>query len=171
MLKWQGSFLDDKVIVSLMDLESANEIMTWSYPQPYGIYSMTEDQETLLELMSGSYYVVLSDDSDPRVIGYFCFGVSARIPIKEAQEAYKIEGDILDIGLGLAPDLCDKGLGKAFMKLGMSFAQQMWSNKRFRLTVADFNKRAIKTYQALGYKTHATFIRARDLYVFNIMII
>ena len=44
----------------------------------------------------------------------------------------------------MRPDLTGQGLGAEFVRAGLRFAQDSYSPPAFRLTVATFNRRAIK---------------------------
>jgi len=129
-----------------MMLEHANIVSQWVYPSPYSIYSFKKDDETISELMNSEYFIC--KDLQNNIIGYFCFGVSAQIPTIE-KDVYNT--GILDIGLGLRPDLCGRGLGLSFMHEGIDYARQFLHAEKLRLTVASFNKRAIALYKKAGF--------------------
>ena len=128
-----------------MTTEYMKEIFEWRYEEAYQLYNLMKTPEMIQELSNGKYYCCVSDG---QLVGYFAFGSSARIP---AVESNPYAEDLLDIGLGLRPDLCGKGYGAAFLKVGMEFAGSQWSPKGFRLTVAEFNRRAIKAYKKAGF--------------------
>ena len=125
----------------------AREISGWKYADEYEIYSFEEGVETIAELMNGEYYSCT--DQEKNLIGYFCYGKSAQIPTVQS-EIYN--GGALDIGLGLKPELCGRGLGEKFLKAGMNFAGEKWNPPAFRLSVACFTWRAIKVYTRLGFQ-------------------
>ncbi len=127
----------------------AAEISTWTYPDEYGIYSFEASEELTKELLSGDYIACV--DAEGQLLGYFCYGVAARIPTVEA-DVYK--GNFLDIGLGLRPELCGKGFGAEFMALGINHA----GAAPLRLSVAAFNRRAIKVYERCGFSKVRTMI-------------
>lgn len=126
----------------------AVEISKWVYPEPYTLYSFDGSEETVEELLVGSYYAVLTGQSE--LVGYYCFGAAAQIPTAEEGVYTK---DAVDFGLGLRPDLCGKGKGEAFAAKGLAFAKEnaRGENSHFRLTVAGFNERAAKVYRRLGF--------------------
>ncbi len=129
-----------------MTLPMAMEIVHWTYPDEYAIYSFDGSDESVEELLCGDYYGCL-DDND-RLIGGYCFGVSAQIPTME-DDPYT--SDFLDIGVCLKPELCGQGFGREFFTMGMEFAQEVMKASSLRLTVAEFNKRAIHLYENCGF--------------------
>ena len=141
-------------VIKPMDLKSAQTIVSWTYDPPYTIYSMEDSQESIDELMDGEYYPVI--EAGGELVGYFCFGTSAQVPAGHNVGAYTNAG-FLDIGLGLDPALCGGGRGLSFMQQGLDFAREKLGAKGFRLTVATFNQRAIKTYERSGFKKTVTF--------------
>ncbi|MDF2801291.1 MAG: acetyltransferase [Anaerocolumna sp.] len=72
------------------------------------------------------------------------------------------DNEFTDIGLGISPALCGKGLGTDFLSYGMDFARKNLSANRFRLTVASFNVRAGKVYERLGFRKINSFVRESD---------
>ena len=67
--------------------------------------------------------------------------------LRSDQDSMKAE-----IGLGLAPSLTGHGLGKEFIKVIEDYVKQNFAFKTYILSVAEFNKRAIKVYQKAGYQ-------------------
>lgn len=147
------------LIIKPMNNDEATQVSKWIYGEPYSIYSMDEDDDSINELMNGYYFSVL-DEAD-NLVGYYCFGESAQVPAGNQFGVYD-SADMTDIGLGLKPDLCGHGLGLEFLSNGLDFARDTLSAKGFRLTVATFNKRAIKTYQRAGFKKVNSFERASE---------
>ena len=133
--------------IERMTRKYANEISSWTYQGEFAIYSFQQNSDTLNELMNGEYFACVDEQKD--LIGYFCFGKSAQIPTIE-DNVYTMGP--LDIGLGLKPELCGKGLGAAFMGSGMEYARKSYGAAGFRLTVACFNMRAMNLYKKLGFE-------------------
>ena len=143
----------------------AGIISAWTYPNEYAVYSFTQTDETITELMNGGYYAYL--DGQGRLTGFFCFGPSARIP---TGDSHAYAEDALDIGLGMRPDLCGQGSGTVFVQAGLKFAASAFAPKRIRLTVAAFNMRAIRTYEKLGFQKAASITHQRTQQPFYVMI-
>ncbi len=94
-----------------------------------------------------------------QILGHVSYGPDGQIP---AAGGCAYPEDALDVGLGLRPDLCGRGLGAAYVAMCLRFGQERYGARRFRLTVAGFNQRAIKVYQRAGFSiarqvTHSIF--------------
>ena len=94
-------------------------------------------RKTLAELLDGSYFACTFGQE---LVGYFCFGASATIPTVPGSVSLP-QGDFLDFGLGMRPDLCGQGRGKEFMQAGLLFGKQKFHAASYRLAVAAWNKR------------------------------
>ena len=151
--------------IEKMTNEHAEAISSWKYPNEYAIYSFNNDLETLHELMTENYYACL--DRGNKLIGYFCFGKAAQIPTVE-DNVY--DNNMLDIGLGLLPELCGQKVGRAFLISAMEYARANWGTVAFRLSVADFNIRAIKVYEKVGFITRNEVTHKRSGRKFRIMV-
>lgn len=102
---------------------------------------MDGSDDCIDELLNGTYFS--ASDKENNLIGYYCFGESAQVPVGKQFGVYDCK-DSTDIGLGVNPNLCGQGIGLTFLKSGLDFAKNKRSAKMFRLTVAAFNQRAIK---------------------------
>jgi RimJ/RimL family protein N-acetyltransferase len=142
-----------------MDSKSSKEISSWQYEGLYSIYSMDGSEECIGELNSGSYYAV--KDEDGELMGYYCFGEAAQVPAGNAHGAY-VDKSFVDIGLGMKPELCGNGRGYDFITKEKQFAKALFPDKNLRLTVADFNERAIKVYEKAGFEKVMAFNRVTD---------
>ena len=129
-----------------MTREYAEQIAQWRYDGIYHFYDHAA--EDVAEFMDGSHHACV--DPCGVLIGYYCFGGDARIP---TVERCVYEGAYLDVGLGLRPDLCGRGLGYAFMQRGLRHAVNALDAAEFRLSVAAFNVRAIKLYERIGFRS------------------
>ncbi|MDE6997841.1 MAG: GNAT family N-acetyltransferase [Oscillospiraceae bacterium] len=123
-------------------------ISRWRYGGEYAFYNRREPfrAECPDQPVEENLFVWL--DSAGEVLGHVSYGPDGQIP---TVEGYAYSKDALDIGLGLRPDLCGRGLGAAFTALCLRFARERYGASRFRLSVAAFNERAIKVYQKAGF--------------------
>ena len=129
-----------------MKQEDAQQIASWHYAAPYDFYDADQDQEDLAELLDPrswqeSYYSVFNEENE--LVGLFVF---------------KPDGQSVEVGLGLRPDLTGKGLGQAFLTAGLTFGQGHLSVREWSLSVATFNTRAIRVYERVGFTPLTTFM-------------
>ena len=143
-----------------LTIEEAKKINTWTYEEPYSLYSFSGEKEVIEELLDGTYYGCCDDQGE--FIGYFCFGENAQVPGGRDANLYDGE-DLIDIGLGMKPALTGKGMGKEFFQAGIAFATKEFNEKMFRLSVATFNTRAITLYKNIGFQAGPVFLsRGRE---------
>ena len=131
--------------ISLLTEGEARAIAAWRYPGEYAMYNFSPE-DSLDELVDGSCFGAYSGRGE--LAGFFQFGRGARIPARE-RDVYP-EGP-LDVGLGLRPDLCGKGLGERFLLAGLEYARAGLGAESFRLSVAAWNLRARKVYARCGF--------------------
>ncbi|TGB02670.1 GNAT family N-acetyltransferase [Halobacillus salinus] len=118
--------------------EEAEMIAQWSYPEPYSFYDITADAEDYEEFISEEdrnphTYSVYQEDE---LIGFFTFTPT---------------GEGIDVGLGMHPEWTGKGRGREFIERGLQFAEKEYAPSMFTLSVAQFNERAIKVYEKVGF--------------------
>lgn len=143
----------------------AQDISNWKSPNEYHIYSFEPSEELNQELLGGDYVACVNEQE--QLVGYFCYGQSAQIP---TVENFIYSADRLDIGLGLRPDLCGKGLGRKFLRCGIAYASAHYHASSLRLSVAAFNRRAISVYEACGFQTVGSVTLKTNAMPFQIMI-
>jgi len=127
-----------------MDETAARAIAGWHYDGVYAFYDMEQDPEDLEGLLNPEswpdrYYAVT--DEPEELVGFFCF---------------EHDGEAVAVGLGLRPDLTGRGLGRAFLEAGLTFAEGHYRPATFTLSVATFNERAIKLYRNAGFTDAGT---------------
>ncbi|MCM3086819.1 GNAT family N-acetyltransferase [Bhargavaea ginsengi] len=141
-----------------MSEQESKEITGWAYLPPYDFYNMNgEGAEEL-----GEYEAVFVDGL---LIGFFCTGAEARVPAGYGAGAYPEEDGIIDIGLGMKPELTGQGGGQAFVSFILDHLRAIRSPAAFRLTVADFNERAIRLYRKAGFRETGTFTRGDTRFI------
>jgi len=135
-----------------MTQEYAQEVFAWRYEPPYDFYNPSGDEADFVAAFLNPeyrYYAVLNPDGT--LIAYRCFGEDARVPGGDYR------ADALDMGGGLRPDLTGRGLGPQVMQAAMEFAQEVFAPRAFRVTVAEWNARALKACVKAGYQPTAAF--------------
>ena len=129
--------------IALLTQANADQIAReWHYNDMYSFYNMENDPEDLEEIITpklrGDKYYQVVDDQD-ELVGYFCLE--------------RLSEEKVEVGLGLRPDLTGRGLGLNFITEIEAFIQNNFNYRIVVLSVASFNKRAIKVYQRAGFKT------------------
>ena len=161
---------DLQLTIEPMDERSARTICGWRYPGEYAYYDVVggASPENLADMLDGSQYTVT--DATGVLIAFLAFGDVAQVPGGVAQGLYG-DTDLLDFGIGLRPDLTGRGLGLAVVQAGLAFARAALGARGFRLSVAAFNRRAIRVYERAGFVAGETFtsISARGVTDFLLM--
>lgn len=128
------------MIVKNMTEDDAITICNWEYPNEYKIYNIGGWENAITNGLAISnenhrqkqFRVVYEKDE---LLGYFRF---------------KKENNKIVLGLGIAPDKCGKGIGKQFLNYIINTIEL--SNNLIELEVREFNTRAIKCYESVGFK-------------------
>lgn len=89
----------------------------------------------------------------------FCFGPDARVPGGD------YAADALDVGMGVRPDLTGQGRGLDFVNIG----SRKFAPAEFRVTVAEFNKRALRVWKKAGFRVVQTFQKEQSRRVFVVL--
>ncbi len=120
-----------------MSAAAAAEICQWSYDPPFDVYNYrgVSDEYLMDQSTWGTEQFCLVDGST--ILG---------------QAACQYEGDDLWVGWSMAPALCGKGGGAAFVrKCAMELRAVKGHTGRMLLRVAAWNRRAVKAYQKAGF--------------------
>ena len=146
------------LVFQAMTEASARQILAWRYAPPYDLYNanpanLDEDIAYFVD-PPNQYYEVLAETG--AVVAFRCFGVDAQVPGGDYST------DALDTGGGMRPDLTGKGLGLTVIRAGLEFGQRVYQPRAFRVTVAEFNERALKTCERAGYRRVNTFFSERN---------
>lgn len=127
-----------------MTQAEAEAVASWHYAPPFDFYDWTADGDDLDLLLSperreGRFFSV---HDGGELAGFF---------------EYRREGDEVVVGLGLRPELTGHGLGVRFVEAGLLFGRERLGAQAFRLTVAEFNRRARLVYERCGFSETRTF--------------
>jgi [ribosomal protein S18]-alanine N-acetyltransferase len=140
----------------------AADIVTWRYPAPYDCYDMTGTDPGFLTDPENGFFALVGevDDGalveDGALIGFRSFGPDGRVP------GGHYDDDAFDTGGGLRPDLTGKGLGRLAISTGLAFGRERFAPDAFRVTVAEFNARALRVVTALGFRDVDRFLASTD---------
>jgi RimJ/RimL family protein N-acetyltransferase len=142
-------------------MEHAEDIATWRYEPPYAVYDMVDvEPQELLDPEAG-YFAVMAHD---RLIGFRTFGPDGRVP------GWEYDDSALDTGGGLRPELTGQGLGRAAIAAGLAFGAARFAPPAFRVTVASFNARALRTVEWLDFERVGSFKATHDARDFEVLV-
>src|SRR5215211_110459 len=115
--------------------EEAQQIAGWRYEPPYDFYDWVADPDDLAGLL------------DPRRRGEDYFSAFDEEGALVGSFKFKRDGKVVEVGLGLRPELTGKGLGRGFLLAGLDFAREAFAPDIFRLSVVTVTERANKVYE------------------------
>jgi ribosomal-protein-alanine N-acetyltransferase len=144
----------NNIHLELLQEAHAREILSWRYPPPYDFYNPPEMRATadyVREFINPEYQFHAILDEDSRFIGFCSYGIDGQVPGGD----YELEA--LDIGLGMKPALTGCGLGDLFLAAILNHAIKKFDPTIFRMTVANFNKRALRLYENFGFSKRGGF--------------
>ncbi|WP_226658992.1 GNAT family N-acetyltransferase [Pseudalkalibacillus hwajinpoensis] len=142
----------------VMTQEQAEDISyNWHYEGEYSFYDMEADEEDLQEFV------------DPELRGDSKFAVMENSDLIGFFSVTKVNDLTYDIGLGMRPDLTNKGKGLEFSNAGLAFIKKKYNPSKITLSVATFNQRAINVYRKLGFKEVNTFMQDTNGSTFEFM--
>jgi RimJ/RimL family protein N-acetyltransferase len=128
----------------------ASEVAGWLYEPPYDFYDLASDPADEAAMR------------DPARAGH-CRAVLGESDRLEAFWYFDWHGDVVEVGIGLRPDLTGRQLGEAFLRAQLDYASHSWQPEIFRLFVAAWNERAIRLYERLGFREVARETRHFEL--------
>lgn len=133
-----------------MRLEDARVIAGWHYPAPYDVYDFSD-----WETMTAAGWAITSAEkraSEFRTLWQDeCLAAWFRLFTRPGEEK-------IFLGLGLNPILCGRGKGTSWVKQMVDYALAEQRTNLY-LEVRDFNQRAIRCYQAVGFQEETRYER------------
>jgi ribosomal-protein-alanine N-acetyltransferase len=147
-----------------IDEKTAQEIVAWRYPEPYQIYNISPKDavETIAAFQEPAYQYFQIRDSDHHLVAFFNFGIDARVRGGDYSQ------DALDIGMGVHPALTGQGKGSHYARIVLKFARETLEDTVYRVTIAEFNQRARRVWEKIGFTQVQHFQRPMDGMGFNI---
>ena len=123
-----------------MTVGEAVDMSNWRYDGDWSVYDLSTPQPVLDNL--ASYYTVASGIN---LIGFCCTGVEARIAGMKADPA------ILDVGMGMNPQLVGRGNGARFGEIVLQYLDRRHPGITLRAAVQDWNERSLRLTRQLGF--------------------
>jgi RimJ/RimL family protein N-acetyltransferase len=154
-------------VFSPMNEENAREITSWRYDESLEFYNhnLSKIEETVQEFLNpeNAYYSITN--SHDELVAYCCFGADARV------KGGNYDVEALDIGFGMRPNLTRRGITFRIINAVYDFAKSHFSTTLFRVTVAEFNKQALRIYEKAGFIQVQKFQREQDGIGFLVLIL
>lgn len=141
-----------ELVYSRMDVPTARRIAEeWKYPPPYDFYDITADPDDYEEFVTPALWpdFFLQVRRGGQLFGFLSGDVSEK-------------GGVVEIGLGMRPDLTGRGLGVMFMRSNLDWIQQARPGMDIRLSIASFNRRGIKVYRRSGFRVVRNFVQTTN---------
>jgi [ribosomal protein S18]-alanine N-acetyltransferase len=153
------------LIFRSIDEASARVFLAWRYEPPYDIYNGNPEGIELelpffMDPRNG-YFCIFEENDE--LVAFCCFGQDAQVPGGDYSTP------ALDLGLGVRPDLTGQGHGLTFVEAVLDFARQTFGPANFRVTIAEFNRRAQRVWEKAGFRPVQTFQRQHDALSFVVM--
>ncbi len=137
----------------LMNEAGARAVLGWRYEPPYDVYNMVSDdpEADMAYLLNPNYFFHNIHDGAGEIVGFCSFGYDAQVPGGDYDQ------EALDIGMGIRPNLTGQGNGRFFAQAVLQFAHTAFEPTLYRVTIAEFNTRAQKVWQNVGFQKVARF--------------
>jgi len=142
-------------IRKLTQKEALTIAYEWHYTPPYDFYDMEADEEDLAMFIDPKQRKnnAYSLHASQRLVGFFS--------VDEKKEKTGV------LGLGMHPNLTGQGYSKSFLQTILAYIKAHYDYDTLSLSVATFNKRAIKAYKNLGFKEKESFMQTTNGDVFE----
>jgi len=134
--------------------EHARDILGWRYPAPYDFYNPPDErpaEDYVREFIKPEYQFHAVLDGQNKFSGFCSYGVDGQVT------GGNYSREALDIGLGMKPELTGNGQGYHFFRSILHYALENFEVDHYRLTVANFNERALRLYKNFGFVHHEEF--------------
>ncbi len=142
--------IDKPLHVAPLSEADAREVCAWHYEGEYAVYNIP-GWETVVSQRWGiadeavrvrEFYSLRNEQG--QLVGFF---------------RLRPQDHCLLVSLGLKPECCGKGLGKAVLALIVAEAKRAAPDRRLELEVRSFNRRAIVCYERFGFSVINTYFK------------
>jgi RimJ/RimL family protein N-acetyltransferase len=124
-----------------MTPEDAERVGAWRYRDGWAAYDLPSARP-ILDALSDYHAVVAGND----LVGFCCIGEAARI-------AGLVEYDgVLDLGLGMDPNLVGEGRGPVFGNAVLRYLAHRHPGRSIRAVVQSWNRRSLRLTRRLGFE-------------------
>jgi [ribosomal protein S18]-alanine N-acetyltransferase len=131
----------------------AEAVASWAYQGPWSIYD-SRPGDALISAEAGYDAAVVDDDGS--LVGYLCVGQEARVPgLAEAE-------GVLDIGVGMRPDLVGQGRGRSFGTVVLEYLRERYGDQPLRAVIQSWNERSLRLARNLGFRDAGTHQCVQD---------
>ena len=126
--------------------DEARIVGAWTYPPPFDRYNVDPTNTSLFTHRDpdGSGYYPATDN-DGTLVAFCVFGPEARVRGQQPQDG------VLDVGLGVHPDLTSRGLASALFEQVAALAGDLFHPHQLRTAVATFNDRSLALCRKAGF--------------------
>ncbi|WBW95987.1 GNAT family N-acetyltransferase [Oceanirhabdus sp. W0125-5] len=121
------------------------DILTWEYEGIYSFYNNNVSKEKIEFIKS-----FIDSDND--------FSIYNEFNELIGNCSFYYIGEFFCLGVQMRPTITGKGFGTEFVKSIIEFGKEKYNLSYIDLTVAKFNKRAIKVYDKLGFEVVEEFV-------------
>jgi [ribosomal protein S18]-alanine N-acetyltransferase len=144
--------MPDRLVVRALTDADSQDIAGWRYSGPWQRYDQ-RPEDGLLEAYDG-YHAVVGDPGG-ELVGFLCIGEEARVPgISE-------EPDVVDVGVGMHPELVGQGYGARFGEAVLEHLRTGGAS-RARAVVQSWNERSIRAARRMGFVETARHVCRQD---------
>jgi len=143
----------------------ARVFVQWQYEPPYDVYNCPPDEigDAVEYNADPANNVYVMFDQNEELIGYCSYGRDAQVPGGDYSE------EALDIGMMIKPEFTGQGMGSTFASEVIRNGIDKYAPKKLRVTIAAFNKRAMRTWEKNGFQLTQRFEREGDGMEFVVM--
>lgn len=124
--------------VRALTADDGMDIATWRYPGPWSVYDSVDAPRA-----DDGFWAV--EDASARLVGFCCFGQEARVPGQPESAG------VLDVGLGLRPEVTGQGYGSEFARTVVAYARTVAPDATLRCVVQEWNARSRRVAEAAGF--------------------
>jgi RimJ/RimL family protein N-acetyltransferase len=132
--------------------EDTEAIASWRYQGPWSAYDSRQGDEPV---STGAGYSAVVDGAGS-LVGFVCTGQEARVP------GLADEDGVVDIGVGMRPDLVGQGLGSAFGAVVLDYVRGLHGDRPLRAVVQSWNERSLRLCRRLGFRGAGTHVCVQD---------